>query len=39
VPALSPAWLGQLFLWLAIFTTVWSGIRYLWNNRHILQDA
>jgi CDP-diacylglycerol--glycerol-3-phosphate 3-phosphatidyltransferase len=39
VPALSPAWLGQVFLWLAVFTTVWSGIRYLWNNRHVLQDA
>jgi CDP-diacylglycerol--glycerol-3-phosphate 3-phosphatidyltransferase len=39
VRLLSPAWLGQIFLWLAVFTTVWSGIRYLWNNRHVLTDV
>lgn len=39
VQALSPPWLGQIFLGLAVFTTVWSGIRYLWNNRHVLAGA
>ena len=39
VPLLSPAWLGNVFLGLAVFTTVWSGIRYLWNNRHVQADA
>ncbi len=39
VPAFSPAVLGQLFLWLAVFTTIWSGLRYLWNNRHVLTDV
>ena len=38
-PLLSPAWLGNIFLGLAVFTTVWSGVRYLWNNRHVLADA
>jgi hypothetical protein len=27
VPLLAPAWLGQVFFWLAVLTTVWSGIR------------
>jgi CDP-diacylglycerol--glycerol-3-phosphate 3-phosphatidyltransferase len=39
VRVLSPAWLGQIFLWLAVFTTVWSGLRYLWNNRHVLRET
>lgn len=38
VKVLSPPFLGRLFLWLAVFTTVWSGIRYLLNNRHIIRD-
>jgi len=38
VPALAPATLGQIFLWLAVGTTTWSGLRYLWNNRHVLTD-
>lgn len=39
VKLFSPPWLGQLFLWLAVFTTVWSGGRYLLNNRHVLREA
>ena len=37
--ALSPAVVGPLLLGLAVFTTVWSGLRYVWNNRHILTEA
>jgi CDP-diacylglycerol--glycerol-3-phosphate 3-phosphatidyltransferase len=39
VPAFSPAILGRLLLWLAVITTVWSGLRYLLNNRQVLRDA
>jgi CDP-diacylglycerol--glycerol-3-phosphate 3-phosphatidyltransferase len=38
VPVFRPESLGRLFLWLAVLTTVWSGIRYLVNNRHILKE-
>jgi CDP-diacylglycerol---glycerol-3-phosphate 3-phosphatidyltransferase len=38
VTVLSPPWLGRIFLWLAVLTTVWSGLRYLWNNRHVLRE-
>jgi CDP-diacylglycerol--glycerol-3-phosphate 3-phosphatidyltransferase len=39
LPGFAPDRLGHLLLALAVFTTVWSGIRYLWNNRHVLTDA
>lgn len=38
-PLFAPSRLGFLFLALAVFTTIWSGLRYLWNNRHVLADA
>lgn len=38
VKVFQPEWLGQLFLWLAVFTTVWSGLRYVLNNRHVLKE-
>lgn len=38
-PLFSPTALGRLLLVLAVFTTVWSGARYLVNNRYILKDA
>ncbi|MFN0129280.1 MAG: CDP-diacylglycerol--glycerol-3-phosphate 3-phosphatidyltransferase [Verrucomicrobiales bacterium] len=39
IPLLAPGVLGQILLGLAVFTTVWSGLRYLWNNRHVLTDV
>lgn len=39
LPGFHPSGLGTALLSLAVFTTLWSGIRYLWNNRHVLADS
>ncbi len=39
VPVLSPAVLGQLFIWSSLVLTVVSGLSYLWNNRRLLADC
>ncbi len=38
VKVFSEPWLGRAFLWLAVFTTVWSGLRYLLHNRHVVRE-
>ena len=39
VRGFQPSALGHILLALAVFTTLWSGIRYLWNNRHVLAGS
>ena len=39
LPGFGPGGMGLTFTVLAVVSTVWSGLRYMINNRHVIKDV